>query len=98
MYWKANGKDAPLSNPLRLGLAKAMLKFDAYQLAKYAKQGDVRLRDVMLLVHPKGTHDQHALFHALAEDTLSPTNAGTWEATVGRGRQARDVRAADPRE
>jgi len=95
MYWKTNGKDAPLSNPLKLGLAKALLKFDAYQLAKYAKQGDVRLRDVMFLTHPvpdltRGPAGPE-LFRQLAEDELSPTDAGTWEAELSAGADKRET-------
>lgn len=101
MYWKANGKDAPLSNPLRVGLAKAIQKFDEYQLAKYAKGGDVRLRDVMFLTHPKpaghvrgitaDSRDQGELFRLLAEDTLSAEDAGTWEAELSAGADKRET-------
>ena len=96
MYWKANGKDAPLSNPLKLGLAKSLLKFDAYQLAKYARQGDVRLRDVMFLTHANPKHklpwpDQEILFKKLADDELTADDAGTWEAKLSAGADKRET-------
>ena len=60
IYWqdagtsKRNfGKGQPLSAQAKKGLAKALCKFDQYQLAKYAKGGAVRLRDVMFLTQPK---------------------------------------------
>ena len=87
LYQKDNGGDqAPLSNPLKIGLAKALGKFDAYQLSKYAKQGDIRLRDVMFLTHPKAQGiDRINLYRDLAEDDLSPSDAGTWEAELSAG-------------
>lgn len=43
----------PLSAQFKKGLAKAILKFDRYQLAKYAQRsGLFKLRDVMFLTHP----------------------------------------------
>ena len=89
LYWKANGKDAPLSNPLRVGLAEAIKRFDAYQMAKYAKKGDVRLRDVMFLTHPKPTDAE--LFRKVAEDELSADDAETWEAQLSGGADKKAV-------
>jgi 60 kDa SS-A/Ro ribonucleoprotein len=96
LYWKANGKDAPLSNPLKIGLARALLKFDEYQLAKYAKTGDVRLRDVMFLTHPNPSEDlkvedRPLLFGKVAEDELSADDAGTWEAKLSAGADKRET-------
>jgi 60 kDa SS-A/Ro ribonucleoprotein len=43
----------PLSVQFKKGLAKAILKFDRYQLAKYAQRsGLFKLRDVIFLAHP----------------------------------------------
>jgi 60 kDa SS-A/Ro ribonucleoprotein len=47
------GKGQPLSAQVKKGLARAFTKFDAYQLAKYAQGGGVRLRDVMFMTHPR---------------------------------------------
>ena len=53
IYYKDN-KDQPLAKQAKLGLARAFGKFNEYQLAKFAKEGaDIRVRDVMFLVHPK---------------------------------------------
>ncbi len=52
LYWK-DGR-CPLSHQVKKGLAAAFGKFDAYQLAKWDKDGAaVKLRDVAFLVHAK---------------------------------------------
>lgn len=56
IYWK-NGK-CPLSAQVKKGLAAAFRKFDAYSLAKYNRDGAVKLRDVLFLVHSKPTDGQ----------------------------------------
>lgn len=51
IYWK-DGK-CPLSAQVKKGLAKAFTKFSEYDLAKYNRDKDVRLRDVLFLCHAK---------------------------------------------
>lgn len=51
LYWK-NGKK-PLSKQLKRGLSIAFNKFSEYQLAKYNRDGAVKLRDVLFLCHAK---------------------------------------------
>src|SRR3990167_801348 len=46
IYWK-DGK-VPLSKQVKRGLAQAFTKFSAYDLAKYNRDGAVKLRDVLL--------------------------------------------------
>jgi hypothetical protein len=41
-----------LSKKLQKGLALSFNRFDGYQLAKYDRDGAVRLRDALFLVHP----------------------------------------------
>lgn len=52
LYWKEN-PNAPLSSQLKIGLARAFNKFNEYQLAKWNKDADVKLRDVMFLCHAR---------------------------------------------
>jgi hypothetical protein len=52
MYWKMNGKKAPLSKQLKLGIADALTKFDEYQLAKWDRPSEISLRDVIFMTHP----------------------------------------------
>jgi hypothetical protein len=51
LYWK--DKRQPLSAQVKKGLAAAFAKFDEYQLAKYNRDGAVKLRDVAFLSHVK---------------------------------------------
>jgi hypothetical protein len=83
LYWK--DKREPLSAQAKKGLAKAFAKFDRYQLAKYAKGGAVRLRDVMFLTHPKPGEDAGGVFREIADDAISAKDAGTWEARLSAG-------------
>ena len=89
MYW-ANGK-RPLSAQLKLGLARAFRKFDAYQLAKYDRDGDqVKLRDVMFLVHPKPKDEaQAAVWQQFADGKLGLPD--TWESNLVRGADKKET-------
>jgi len=82
MYWK-DGK-VPLSAQVKRGLALAFTKFDEYQLAKYDRARDVRLRDVLFLTHakPKDT-EQAALWKRLVEGTMATPD--TWEVALSSG-------------
>lgn len=82
IYWK-DGK-CPLSSQVKKGLADAFLKFDAYQLAKYNRDAQVKLRDVMFLCHPKPVDKAKAkLYKKLANKTLEPPD--TWEVALSAG-------------
>ena len=62
LYWK-DGKDQPLTAQLKIGLARAFGKFNEYQLAKYNRDGAVKLRDALFLCHarPKTLEGAEAL-------------------------------------
>ncbi len=67
-----------LSKQLQKGLAEAFNKFDEYQLAKYNRDGAVKLKDALFLVHPKAKDEaQQAIFNKLAKDELATPY--TWE-------------------
>lgn len=84
LYWKVNGKDASLSSQLKLGLAQAFEKFDAYQIAKYDRAREVRLRDVYFLSHVKPANDDRlALYQKLVAETLEVPD--TWEVALSAG-------------
>ena len=59
IYWK--DKKQPLSNQVKRGLASAFRKFNAYQLAKYNRDGKVKLRDVLFLCHAKPKDSEQAV-------------------------------------
>jgi hypothetical protein len=53
-FWLANlSRTGNLPSAMKRGFAKAFKRFDAYQLGKYKGTGDVKLFDVINLVHPK---------------------------------------------
>jgi 60 kDa SS-A/Ro ribonucleoprotein len=84
LYWKINGKDKPLSKQLKLGLATALRKFSPYALAKYNRDADVKLRDVLFLVHAKPKDDeQAATWKQLVDGSLASPD--TWEVALSGG-------------
>ena len=88
LYW--NPRKQPLSAGVKRGLAKAFTKFDAYQLAKYDRDGVVKLRDVLFLSHAKPINaEQAALWKRLVENTLEPPD--TWEVALSAGKDKRET-------
>lgn len=82
LYWK-NGR-RPLAAALKRGLAQAFGAFSAYSLAKYNRDGAIKLRDVLFLTHAKpATKEQAATWKALVEGTLAPPD--TWEVELSKG-------------
>lgn len=66
---------------LKKGLSKAFTGFNEYQFAKYNRVKEVKLRDVMFLVHPKPvTPSQANVFAMIASDSLPVPE--TWETVM----------------
>jgi hypothetical protein len=87
LYWRHGRR--PLTKQMKRGLAAAFAKFDAYQLAKYDRDGPVKLRDVLFLVHAKPRDEaQGALWKQVAERSL-PT-PDTWEVALSGGADKRE--------
>ena len=83
-------KKAAVSAQAKKGLARAFAKFDAYQLAKYDRDGAVRLRDVLFLVHPKPKDaEQEKVWKQLADGTLASPD--TWEVSLSAGADKRET-------
>jgi len=83
-------KKQPVSAQVKKGLARAVAKFDAYQLAKYDRDGPVRLRDVLFLVHAKPkSGDQAKVWKQLVDGTLSAPD--TWEVSLSGGKDKRET-------
>jgi 60 kDa SS-A/Ro ribonucleoprotein len=79
LYWKQ--KKEPLSAGVKRGLARAFIKFDAYQLAKYNRESVVKLRDVLFLCHAKPKDEaQAAAWKKLVEGSLEAPD--TWEVAL----------------
>lgn len=79
IYWK--DKKQPLSNQVKKGLAQAFAKFDEFQLAKYNRDGAIKLRDVLFLTHPKPENKaQEKLWKKLVNNELKTPD--TWEVAL----------------
>jgi hypothetical protein len=93
IYWK-DGRQ-PLSAQVKKGLAAAFSKFDAYALAKYNRDGVVKLRDVLFLTHAKPlTAEQALTWRQLIDGTLP--SAETWEVRLSRSPRGRGPVRGDP--
>lgn len=68
IYWR-NGV-TPIANQIKKGLARALRKFNGYQLAKYNRGGDIKLRDVLFLTHAKPSEKQVGNGEAIAVDAV----------------------------
>jgi len=88
IYWK-DGR-VPLSAQVKKGLAAAFPKFDEYALAKYNRDGPVKLRDVLFLSHAKPRDEaQAALWKRLVEGELATPD--TWEVALSGGADKRQA-------
>lgn len=82
IYWREGKK--PLSKQMKIGLARALRKFSAYNLAKYNRDGAVKLRDVLFLCHPRPKDEaQAAVWKQLADGELPAPD--TWEVALSGG-------------
>jgi len=83
-------KRHPVSAQIKKGLARALTKFDAYQLAKYDRDGAVRIRDVLFLVHAKPKDaDQAKVWKQLVDGEL--VSPDTWEVSLSSGKDKRQT-------
>jgi hypothetical protein len=96
IYWadalgpQQQRKRQPVSAQVKKGLARALTKFDAYQLAKYDRDGAVRIRDVLFLVHAKPKDaDQAKVWKQLVDGEL--VSPDTWEVSLSSGKDKRET-------
>lgn len=87
LYWR-DGKQT-LSAQVKKGLARAFSKFSEYQLAKYNRDGAVRLRDVMFLTHPTPRPMQEGVYKRVAENKMEAPD--TWETELSAGKDKRET-------
>jgi 60 kDa SS-A/Ro ribonucleoprotein len=88
IYWK-DGR-VPLSGQVKKGLAAVFPKFDEYQLAKYDRDGPIKLRDVLFLCHAKPRDEaQAAVWKRLIWGRL--TTPDTWEVALSSGADKREA-------
>jgi 60 kDa SS-A/Ro ribonucleoprotein len=96
IYWsdvlglQQQRKKRPVPAQVKKGLAKAFAKFDAYQLAKYDRDGPVRLRDVLFITHAKPANaDQAKIWKELVDGTLASPD--TWEVQLSSGADKKET-------
>jgi hypothetical protein len=83
-------KRAAVSAQVKKGLAHALTKFDAYQLAKYDRDGAVRIRDVLFLTHAKPKDaTQEKVWKELVDGKLAAPD--TWEVALSGGANKRET-------
>jgi len=88
IYWK--DKRQPLSAQVKRGLAEAFGKFNEYELAKYNRDNQVKLRDVLFLCHAKPKdRDQELLWKRLIADEL--VTPDTWEVALSGGKDKKET-------
>jgi 60 kDa SS-A/Ro ribonucleoprotein len=67
-----------LSKQIQKGLGDSFNRFDEYQFAKYNREGEIKLKDALFLVHPKPINEmQQELFNKIAKAELAIPY--TWE-------------------
>lgn len=96
IYWadalgpQQQRKRQPVSAQVKKGLARALTKFDAYQLAKWDRDGAVRIRDVLFLVHAKPRDaEQEKVWKQLVDGELASPD--TWEVSLSAGKSKRET-------
>ena len=88
VYWR-NGRKS-VSHQIRLGLGKAFGKFSEYSLAKYDRDGAIKLRDVMRICNPKPVDEaKAALYKKVLDRTL--TTPDTWETNLSAGKDKKET-------
>ena len=90
IYWKENGNGAAICNKAKKGLAVAFHNFNEYKLAKYDRDAEIKLRDVMFLCHPKPTNKyEEDLYKKVAERALAIPD--TWEVALSAGKDKKET-------
>ena len=83
---KTDKKHPKFPNSLKKGFAKAFDKFDGYQLGKYRGENkEVKLVDVVNLVHPVPTERNKEALNSLVNGALK--NTKTWESMLSMAGQ-----------
>lgn len=88
LYWR-DGRQ-PVAAGVKRGLAAAFPKFSAYQLAKYNRDGKVKLRDALFVCHAKPKDAEQAeVWRKLVDKTLEPPD--TWEVALSAGADKKET-------
>lgn len=81
LYWGGAKKTKPLTWQMKKGIAKCLNGYSEYQVAKYCKRGEIRLRDLLFMAHVSPSDAARAsLFANLSNDTLAVPDS--WEVAI----------------
>jgi 60 kDa SS-A/Ro ribonucleoprotein len=84
------GRKKMIPAQMRKGLARALAKFDEYDLAKYDRDTAVKLRDVLRLVRPTPKDaEQSALWRRAKDRELAVPD--TWEVALSTGADKKET-------
>lgn len=92
IYWagQADKDKDSLSAGSKRGLARALKKFDASTLAKYDREHEYKLKDVLRLVHAKPDNkEQGEVFGKLLKGELESPD--TWEVALSSGKDKKET-------
>lgn len=88
IYWK--DKRQTLAAQVKKGLAGAFRKFGEYSFAKYNRDTEVKLRDVLFLSHAKPKNKEQAeIWKRLIDGTLETPD--TWETSLSAGSDKKET-------
>lgn len=90
IYWKGEKerKKSPLSAQVKRGLALAFPKFNEYTLAKYNRDSEIKLKDVLFLCHAKPNDPAQAeVWKKLIDGKLEIPD--TWEVEISKNKSNR---------
>lgn len=83
--YKGKALKKVISAQVKKGLAKAFRKFSAYQLGKWNRDSEIKLRDVLFLTHPKPKDGEQAeVWKGLVDGNLATPD--TWEVSLSAGK------------
>lgn len=88
LYWKDGKK--PIAKSLLRGLGDAFRKFDEYQLAKYNRDKDIKLADILKLSRPKPVNEEQSTLwkKLLSKELKTPL---TWETELSAGKNKKET-------
>lgn len=86
IYWKDSRQ--PISKQVKVGLSRAFQNFDEYQLAKYNRDDQIKLKDVLFMVHAD-PGQKSDLFKKLVDDELDTPD--TWEVSLSAGKDKKET-------
>jgi hypothetical protein len=96
LYWK-DGR-VPIAKQVKKGLAAAFTKFNEYALEKYNRDGAIKLRDVLFMVHAKPKDAEQAeLWKRLVNDELKTPDTWEVELSASKDKKASWIRLLSER-